>query len=80
MPITAENFWSTKEFLEHNYLNLVKVFNAIIARCIAIESRLLSEPVTPDIEGEKSLTVFPFMLTQGMTVAKIKAKTGPFGF
>jgi len=80
VPITAENFWSTKEFLEHNYLNMVKVFNAIIARCIEFESRLLSQPVTPDIEAEKGLTVFPFTLTQGMTVAKVKVKIGPFGF
>jgi hypothetical protein len=80
MPITTQNFWSTKEFLEHNYLNLVRVFKAIITRCIELESRLLPRPVTVDIEAEKGLTVFPFTLTQGMTVTKAKVKIGPFGF
>jgi hypothetical protein len=80
MPLTTQNFWSTREFLEHNYYNLVKVFNAIVARCIAVESRSLPTPVTPDAEVEKSLTFFPLKSTQDMTVKKFRVKIGPLGF
>jgi hypothetical protein len=75
-PITPQNFWSTREFLQHNYLNLVRVFNAIIARCIESESIALRAPLV-DPEVERNLIFFPFRLTTSMSVSRIRAKLGP---
>jgi len=80
LPITRENFWSTREFLEHHYRNLVTLFRAIIDRCIEIESASLTEPTPVDVDAEKYLITFLFMSTQPMTLKKVKAKVGPFGF
>lgn len=80
IPITRDNFWSTSEFLEHHYMNLATLFRAIIERCIQIESASLAEPIPVDVDAEKNLISFPFKLTQTMTVTRVKAKIGPFGF
>ena len=80
LPITRENFWSTREFLEHHYMNLVTLFRVIIDRCIEIESASLVEPTPVDVDVEKNLITFPLKLTQNMTITKVKTKIGPFGF
>jgi hypothetical protein len=80
LPITHGNFWSTSEFLDHHYMNLVTLFRAIVDRCIEIESASLTEPVPVDLDAEKGLVTFLFKTTQDMTVTKAKVKLGPFGF
>jgi hypothetical protein len=80
LPITRGNFWSTSEFLDHHYMNLVTLFRAIVDRCIEIESASLAEPPPVDLDAEKDLAVFPSKTTQGMTATKMKVKLGPFGF
>lgn len=78
-PLTTRNFFSTKEFLDHHYNNLITTFKAVVGRCIEIELITTTEP-TIDLEVEKNLFVFPFRLTKPMTATKIKTKVGPLGF
>jgi len=80
LPITRGNFWSTTEFLDHHYMNLVTLFRAIVDRCIEIESASLAEPVPVDLDAEKDLVTFLFKTTQNMTITRVKVKLGPFGF
>lgn len=78
-PLTHRNFFSTKEFLDHHYNNLITIFRTVVERCIEIELITTTEP-SIDLEVEKNLFVFPFKLTKSMTATKIKTKVGPLGF
>jgi len=80
MPITKEHFWSTSDFLNHNYASLTKLFSEIVKCCIEIELKSVSEPIPIDVEVEKRLAVFPFKLLRDSQITKIKAKVGPLGF
>lgn len=77
--ITHENFFSTREFLDYHYKNLVNVFRVVVERCIETELITTTEP-SIDLEVEKKLFVFPFKVTKRMTATKIKTKVGPLGF
>jgi hypothetical protein len=78
-PITRKHFFSTKEFLEHHYNNLIAMFRAVVERSIEIELISVTEP-SVDLEVERSLGVFPLKSTESMNLAKIKVKIGPLGF
>jgi len=78
-PITRKNFFSTKEFLDHHYNNLITIFKAVVERCIEIELIAVTEPPL-DLEVEKKLGAFPLKSTQPMNLAKFKVKIGPLGF
>jgi hypothetical protein len=77
-PITIQNFFSTSEFVNHHYGNLVRIFCAVIKRCIEIESK--STSIDVDSNVEMSLTVFPTKLTAPMTATHWSVKLGPYGF
>ena len=71
---TEKNFWSTNDFVEHHYSNLLTLFLAIVERCIQIEQRDLIESFPVPADDEKALTVFPILVTKKMKFEKIKAK------
>ena len=79
-PINSENFFSTKQFLDYHYGNLVSLFRKVVERCIEIELITMAEPPV-DIEVEKRMYGFPTKCTwpdgpfQG-----VKVKLGPLGF
>jgi len=75
LAITRENFWSTRDFVENHYSNLIALFLAIVDRCIQIEREGLSKPVSIDPEAEKSFSMFPFRLKdKRMLVKRTKVK------
>lgn len=61
---TERNFWSTKDFVEYHYSNLLTLFVAIVERYIQIERRDLIEPIPVPADAEKRLTMFPFLVTK----------------
>jgi len=74
LAITEKNFWSTKNFVEYHYSNLLTLFLAIIERCIQIERRDLTEPIPVPADTEKELIMFPTRVTEKMTAEKMKVK------
>lgn len=78
-PITAKNFFSTEEFLDYHYRNLVGVFRRVVERCIEIELITIPEPPV-DVEVEKTLSAFPFQPTWSGKLEGFKVKVGPLGF
>lgn len=74
LTITAENFWSTKDFVEYHYSNLLALFLAIVDRRIQIERRDLKGSVPVPGDAEKELIAFPTMSTENMTAEKVKVK------
>ena len=74
LAITEKNFWSTKDFVEYQYSNLLTLFVAIVERCIRIERRDLIEPIPVPVDAEKELIMFPTRVTENMTVNKMKVK------
>lgn len=78
-PITRKNFFSTKEFLDYHYTNLVKLFCKVVERCIEVELIGFSEPPV-DVEVEKMMMTFPFMSTWSGKVDTVRIKIGPLGF
>ena len=78
-PINSQNFFSTKEFLDYHYGNLVKLFVKVVERCIEVELLSTAEPPV-DVEVEKKLTTFPTMTTQSGFIDGFTVKIGPLGF
>lgn len=74
LAITENNFWSTKNFVEYHYSNLLTLFLAIVERCIQIEERELTEPVPVPPDAEKNLALFPIRLTKRMIAKKMKVR------
>jgi hypothetical protein len=75
LPRTKQNFWTTKEFVEHHYLNAVKLFQGIVDRCIELDEKTLGTPVQV-AEGEKNLFFWPIFVNEDMTVNKMKIYSG----
>jgi hypothetical protein len=78
-PITSKNFYSTKQFLDSHYNNLVELFSKVIERSIEIELVGITEPPI-DSEVEARLYMFPTMTTQSRVIQKFRVKIGPLGF
>ena len=74
LPITEKNFWSTKNFVEYQYSNLLTLFLAIVERSIQIEQRDLTEPIPVPADAEKELIMFPTLVTENMIAEKMKVK------
>jgi len=74
LKLTEENFWSTKDFVEYHYSNLLTLFLAIVERCIQIERRDLIEPIPVLADAEKELIMFPTRVTENITVNMMKVK------
>lgn len=74
LAITERNFWSTKDFVEYHYSNLLTLFLAIVERCIQIERRDLIEPISFPADVEKELIMFPTRVTENMTAEKMRVK------
>jgi len=74
LAITEKNFWSTKNFVEYQYSNLLTLFLDIVERCIQIERRDLTEPIPIPADAERELIMFPTQVTENMTVEKMKVK------
>jgi hypothetical protein len=78
-PLTRKNFFSTKEFLDHHYNNLITIFKTVVERCIEIELIAVAEPPI-DLEVEKKIGAFPLKSTASVKVTKFRVKIGPLGF
>lgn len=74
LPLTEDNFWSTKDFVEYHYTSLLRLFLAIVERCIQIERRDLQEPIPVPADAEKELMLFPTHVTENMVAEKMKVK------
>jgi len=74
LPLTRKNFWSTGDFVQHHYSNLVTLFNTIIEGCIQIERKEVMEPIPIPSGIEKELWVFPIRLTKEMKPRKMTVK------
>ena len=74
LAITDKNFWSTRNFVEYQYSNLLTLFLAIVEQCIQIERRDLKEPIPVPADAEKELVMFPTHATENMTAEKMKVK------
>lgn len=76
MPITSRNFWSTEDFVNYHYSNLVTLFKAIVKRSIQIEEGDLQGPSPVLDPAEKKLICeglfFPTRVTKKMTVRKMR--------
>jgi hypothetical protein len=78
-PINSRNFFSTQQFLDYHYTNLVNLFRKVVERCIEIELVSVVEPPV-DIEVEQKMIMFPTKSTVSMTLKGMKVKIGPLGF
>jgi len=74
LAITEKNFWSTKDFVEYQYSNLLTLFLAIVERSIEIERRDLIGLVPIPNDAEKNLTLFPTRVTEKMIIEKMKVR------
>jgi len=74
LPINSENFWSTKDFVEHHYSHLTKLFCEIVDRSLQIENSDLAEPVTVPKHFKDLLAMFPTHSTETMTLQKMKVR------
>jgi len=76
LSITEENFWSTKDFVEYHYTNLLTLFLAIVERCIQVERRDLKESVPESVLAsvEEELTIFPTKAAENMVVENIMVR------
>jgi hypothetical protein len=72
VPLRKQDFWSTQEFVEHHYSNLVGLFQEIIERCIQIEMKDLPEQPPVPSEAEKRLLMFPTIVTEKVNFNKMK--------
>lgn len=71
IELNKENFYSTSEYVQYHYLNLVSLVKTIIRRCIEIEKKHFKRKLIIPEEAEKSLILFPIRVTQNMTASKI---------
>jgi len=71
LPVNSQNFWSTKDFVEHHYSRLNELFQGIVDRSIQIENLDLAEPVTVPDHFMNQLTFFPTHLTENMKIEKM---------
>ena len=71
---TRKYFWSTEEFITHQYNNLLTLFKVISDRCIEIEENDLDKPLSvSDLEyahKRAKLCLFPLIITGTRTVNK----------
>ena len=74
LAITEKNFWSTRDFVEYHYSNVVAMFHAIVERAIQIERRDLAEPPPTPAEADRLLFGFPIRPTEKMIAEKTKIK------
>lgn len=72
MPINSENYWSTKDFVEHHYAQLAELFREIVDRSLQIENLDLAEPVIVPEHFMNNLTMFPSHSTENMTLQKMR--------
>ena len=75
MSISSENFWSTRDFVVLQYLNLVSLFKAIVERSIQILERELNVLPVPDVAERRmanKASFFPTRVTKSMTVKKMR--------
>jgi hypothetical protein len=77
LPFTSQYFWSTKDFVEHHYVNLSELFREIVDRCVQIENLDLCEPVTVPQHFMNQLTLFPMHVTENMTIKQVKVYLTP---
>jgi len=78
-PIGKDRFYSTQEFLDHHYSNLVNLFNKIMVYCIQKEAAIVGQlAIDPDVE--KHLAMFPLLPTQNMKIETLRSKRGPYGW
>ena len=71
LPVNSQNFWSTKDFVEHHYSRLNELFQGIVDRSTQIENLDLAEPVTVPDHFMNQLTFFPTHLTENMKIEKM---------
>jgi hypothetical protein len=71
-PLTRQFYWSTPEFIEFHFANLVSLFNTIIERCIQLEAASLSELPARPKPGEKPIVAVPFRVSKDMTARKLR--------
>jgi hypothetical protein len=73
LPITEEHFWSTKNFVEYHYTNLLTLFLAIVERCIQIERKdyKKSVPLFVLANVKEELTIFPIQAAENMVAEYI---------
>lgn len=71
LPINSMNFWSTKDFVEHNYSQLAELFRDIVDRSLQIENTDLAEPVTVPEHFMNNLSMFPTTSTENFTLKTI---------
>jgi hypothetical protein len=74
LELTTDNFWSTEDFVEYCYSNLLTLFVAIVDRTLQIEKRDVTTPITIDIDSSRTMTIFPTRVTENMTLKKMKVK------
>lgn len=78
-PINRQNFFSTEQFVNYHYTNLVNLFRTIVDRSIEIELISIVEP-SVDVEVERTLSMFPCQTTWSGQLQGMKVKIGPLGF
>jgi hypothetical protein len=72
LKLTEENFWSTKDFIQYHYSNLLTLFLVIIDRSLQLERQGLKERISIPAHAEDELALFPFTTTKSMTAKKVK--------
>lgn len=71
-PLTRQYYWSTQEFVEFHFANLVSLFSTVLERCTQLEAANLSE-LPPRVSAkEKPLAAVPFYVTEDKTAKKIR--------
>jgi hypothetical protein len=76
-PIDSTNFFSTQQFVDYHYTNLVNLFRKIVERCIEVELLSIVELPPVDVEAESKITTFPCKATWSGPLKGFKHKIGP---
>jgi hypothetical protein len=75
LKLTSKNFWSTSDFVNHHYSNLLTLFKAIVDRCIWIELNSI-EGNLPRLDPKEvsmaQAVFFPTRSTQTTTIKNMK--------
>ena len=75
LPITENLYWSTKDFVNFHYSNLLTLFLGIVERSIQIEKRALEEPLPIPTDIENLLFIGPaFRPTVNMKLRAAKVR------
>lgn len=71
-PVTKEYYWSTSEFINLHFSNLISFFNLIARRSIEVEISDMEMPPPRPEHAEYPISAFPFRVVQDKMIKEIR--------